>query len=169
MTQGEIDSFTDEKSTAPYLDTFKQIILSSETPTVFLNISNFKSIPKTRNDLRTRLFSNLDRFKGNYLILFLIFIFIYTIKDPKVLILTLIWSIYFYIIDNFNTVESNFILYGYKCRKEYFLFFCIFISVFFITLFNSIIIGLLSTISIYSILVFIHMLFYKEEETFEDI
>lgn len=165
MVQGEINE-TAPKDRTTYLDSFKEIVRSSEDVRTFIDITSM-STPRSKEEIKKRASTNIERFKGNYLIISAIFVFIFLIRQLSALFVLVLWISYFVAADY---LDEQFTVAGIPLRKEYVLYFCVFLTASYLILFNSIIISLMVTLSLCMIVIVAHMLFYKaDDELLEDI
>lgn len=165
MASGEILDPLDTKSTA-YSSILKETLLSAVPLHQFLDITRFGKLPNTRENIKTRCKNNFEKFKGNYFILFLVCLAVFLLRELRALLLVGLWMFYFYIYDNFpDAINFN----NITIQKKYFLWFCIFVSVLFLLLFNGIVIGLAFTSTVFLITSCAHMLFYKDVEDVEEV
>ncbi|EPR78197.1 hypothetical protein SLOPH_509, partial [Spraguea lophii 42_110] len=93
IMQGSIDNI---KETTTFLDTSKNIIQASEDVKTFFNLQKFK-IPSDTDEIKERAKTNIERFKGNYLLIFLFFSIVFIIKQILVVPIILLWLAYTYL------------------------------------------------------------------------
>ncbi|ELA47522.1 hypothetical protein VCUG_00953 [Vavraia culicis subsp. floridensis] len=165
MVQGEINEAA-QKDSSSYVDTFKDVVKSAEDVRTFVDISNMGMPPTNKNDLKRRVSANFDRFKGNYLIISFVFIAIFLIRQLSALFVLVLWAGYFFAVDHFG---EKFTVGNYELKNEYVMYFCIVLTVVYLIVFNTIIVSLMVTLSLYMVLVIAHTLCYKDEPSLEDI
>lgn len=171
MTLGEIPDFDPKQQT--YTELLKDTLFSAVNIQQFFDPSQFTSWPKTRDQFKKRLNTNAERFKGNYFIILLICIGVFLFRELRALLLVSLWLFYFYVCDNFiNSIPEGTDLlqiHTVSFRKEYFLYFCLFVSAMFLILFHGIIFGLVFTMGIFLTLSLTHMTFYRDEECVDEL
>lgn len=171
MVHGEILDRVDMKP-ATYTELIKSTLMSTVNIQQFFDISHFANIPRSREGIKNRLRINSEKFKGNYFIILLLCLGGFLLRELRALILVGLWMFYFYVCDNFFAVipeGSTLDINSISIKKEYFLYFCVFVSALFMLLFNGIIIGLVFTLSLFLVLSMAHMLFYREEESVDEL
>lgn len=134
-------------------------IKDSKNPQDFFDINCF-SMPK-QSELKERCKVNFDKYRGNYLILLLIFILMFVILNPVILPLLVGWAIFFFFV---NKGEQNIVLKGYVIQKDWVLKGVMACSVVFILCIYWVFVSLLATTSLYVLVVFIHMLLFSAKE-----
>lgn len=120
------------------------------------------SLP-TKSDLKLRITTNFDRFKGNYLVAVLLIAFMYLVFNPAVIPLFGLWACFMYF---FKTENQVFKCRGKEIKRDHvFKALCVG-TVLYLVVFFNVIFALLATTSFGSILILTHMLlfFSKTEE-----
>ncbi|ELQ73838.1 Prenylated rab acceptor 1 [Trachipleistophora hominis] len=165
MVQGEINEAAHKECTS-YVDAFKDVIKSSEDVRTFVDISNMGMPPAGKEHIKRRVSCNFERFKGNYLIISFVFIAVFLIRQLSALFVLALWAGYFFAADCFG---DKFAVGGYELKNEYVMYFCIVLTVLYLIVFNTIIVSLMVTLSLFMVVVVAHMLCYKDEPSLEDV
>lgn len=134
-------------------------VKNSKQPQDFLDINNF-SIPK-QSELKERCKINIEKYRGNYLVVLGLFLFMFVILNPVILPLIVLWAVYFFFI---NTGEQRLVMKGYVIRKEWVLKGMAGFSIVYILCAYWVFVSLLATTSLFGAVVMAHMLLFYEKE-----
>lgn len=121
----------------------------------FLDIKKFKW-PKDIKEFQENISINFQKFKGNYILLFLMFAILFLVFKPKAVIFAFIWILYFYM----KKRDVSFIIFNYEVKTEHMLPIAIGASFVLLILLNSVIIVAMCIFSLFVLTSFSHLCLY---------